>query len=106
MKEISFVVSKNLLETNSLSSVPGKIRCPSTAGNRIFAKLKAMVVDHFVRSIKHQSKNLPKHYEVLYTGSEVPTGPTELSQVQRDKRKLGNYMSRPDSGTYVHSQPR
>ena len=52
-------------------------------------QVKAMVVDHFVRSIKHQSKNLPKHYEVLFTGSEVPTGPTELSQVQRDKRKLG-----------------
>ena len=52
-------------------------------------QVKAMVVDHFVRSIRHQSKNLPKHYEVLFTGSEVPTGPTELSQVQRDKRKLG-----------------
>ena len=26
---------------------------------------------------------------MLFTGSEVPTGPTELSQVQRDKRKLG-----------------
>ena len=52
-------------------------------------QVKAMVVDHFVRSIRHQSKNLPKHYEVLFTGSEVPTEPTELSQVQRDKRKLG-----------------
>ncbi len=48
-----------------------------------------MVVDHFVRSVRHQSKNLPKHYEALFTGSEVPTEPTELSQVQRDKRKLG-----------------
>jgi hypothetical protein len=48
-----------------------------------------MVVDHFVRSVRHQCKNLPKHYEVLFTGSEVLTGPTELSQVQRDKRKLG-----------------
>jgi hypothetical protein len=47
-------------------------------------QVKAMVVDHFVRSIRHQSKNLPKHYEVLFTGSEI-----ELSQVQRDKRKLG-----------------
>ncbi len=37
----------------------------------------------------HQSKNLPKHYEVLFTGSELPSGSTELSQVQRDKRKLG-----------------
>ena len=51
-------------------------------------QVKTIVVDHFVRSIRHQSKNLPKHYEVLFTGSEVPTGPTELSQVQRDKRKL------------------
>jgi hypothetical protein len=47
-----------------------------------------MVVDHFIRSIRHQSKNLPKHYEVLFTGSEAPSGPTELSKVQRDKRKL------------------
>ncbi len=52
-------------------------------------QVKAMVVDHFVRSVRHQSKSLPKHYDVLFTGSEVPTGPTELSQVQRDKRKLG-----------------
>ena len=52
-------------------------------------QVKAMVVDHFVRSVRHQSKNLPKHYEVLFTGSEIPSGPTELSQVQRDKRKLG-----------------
>ena len=52
-------------------------------------QVKAMVVDHFVRSVRHQSKNLPEHYEVLFTGSEVPTGPIELSQVQRDKRKLG-----------------
>ena len=90
MKGISFGVSKNLLEANSLSNVLAKTRCPSTAGNRIFAKSKqSMVVDHFVRSVRHQSKNLPKHYEVLFTGSEVPTGPTELSQVQRDKRKLG-----------------
>jgi hypothetical protein len=51
-------------------------------------QVKAMVVDHFVRSVRHQNKNLPKHYEVLFTGSEVPTGTTELSQVQRDKRKL------------------
>ncbi len=52
-------------------------------------QVKAMVVDHFVRSVRHHSKNLPKHYEVLFTGSEMPSGPTELSQVQRDKRKLG-----------------
>jgi hypothetical protein len=48
-----------------------------------------MVVDHFIRSIQQQSKTLPKHYEVLFTGSEVPSGPTELSKVQRDKWKLG-----------------
>ncbi len=52
-------------------------------------QVKAMVVDHFVKSVRHQSKNLPKHYEVLFTGSEIPSGSTELSQVQRDKRKLG-----------------
>jgi hypothetical protein len=52
-------------------------------------QVKAMVVDHFVRSVRHQSKNLPKHYEVLFTGSDIPSGPTELRQVQRDKRKLG-----------------
>jgi hypothetical protein len=52
--------------------------------------VKAMVVDHFIRSIRHnQSKNLPKDYEVLFTGYEAPSGPTELSKVQRDKRKLG-----------------
>jgi hypothetical protein len=51
--------------------------------------VKAMVVDHFIRSTRHQSKNFPKHYEVLFTGSEAPAGSTELSKVQRDKRKLG-----------------
>ncbi len=51
--------------------------------------VKAMVVDHFIRSIRHQSKNLSKHYELLFTGSEAPAGPTELSKVQRDKQKLG-----------------
>ena len=72
-------------------------------------QVKAMVVDHFVRSIRHQSKNLPKHYEVLFTGSDVPTGPTELSQVQRDKRKLGTmchaliaeHMFTPNLDTYT-----
>jgi hypothetical protein len=49
----------------------------------------AMVVNHSIRSIRHQSKNLPKLYEALFTGSEGPAGPTELSKVQRDKRKLG-----------------
>ncbi len=48
-----------------------------------------MVVDHFIRSIRHQSKTLPKNYEVLFTGSEVLSGSTELSKVQRDKQKLG-----------------
>ncbi len=86
MKGINFVVSKNLLETNSLLSVLVKIRCLSESYLR---QVKAMVVDYFVRSVWHQSKNLPKNYEMLFTGSEVPTGPTELSQVQRDKRKLG-----------------
>ena len=62
---------------------------PSHRWESYLRQVKAMVVDHFVRSIRHQSKNLPKHYEVLFTGSEVPTGPTELSQVQRNKRKLG-----------------
>jgi hypothetical protein len=38
---------------------------------------------------RHQSKNLPKHHEVLFTGSEVSSGPIELSKVQQDKRKLG-----------------
>jgi hypothetical protein len=51
--------------------------------------VKAMVVDHFIRSIRYQSKTLTKHYEELFTGSEAPSGPTELSKVQRDKRKLG-----------------
>jgi hypothetical protein len=36
--------------------------------------VKAMVVDHFIRSIRHQSKSLPKHYEMLFTGSEAPSG--------------------------------
>ncbi len=68
-----------------------------------------MVVDHFIRSIRHQSKNLPKHYEVLFTGSEAPSGPTELSKVQRDKRKLGTmchaliveHMFTPNLDTYT-----
>jgi hypothetical protein len=72
-------------------------------------QVKAMVVDHFVRSVRHQSKNLPKHYEVLFTGSEIPSGPTELSQVQRDKRKLGTmchaliaeHMFTPNLDTYT-----
>ena len=72
-------------------------------------QVKAMVVDHFVRSVRHQSKNLPKHYEVLFTGSEMPSGPTELSQVQRDKRKLGTmchaliaeHMFTPNLDTYT-----
>ncbi len=69
---------KNLHEPNSPSNVCAKIRCPSTAGTRI------------IRSIRHQSKSLPKHYEVLFTtGSEAPSGPTELSKVEKDKRKLG-----------------
>jgi hypothetical protein len=51
--------------------------------------VKATIVNHFIQSIRHQSKNLPKHYEVLFTGSEVPSGPIKLSKVQRDKRKLG-----------------
>ena len=71
--------------------------------------VKAMVVDHFIRSIRHQSKNLPKHYEVLFTGSEAPSGPTELSKVQRDKRKLGTmchaliaeHMFTPNLDTYT-----
>ena len=50
---------------------------PSHRWESYLRQVKAMVVDHFVRSIRHQSKNLPKHYEVLFTGSEVPTGPTE-----------------------------
>jgi hypothetical protein len=36
MKGISFVVGKNLHEPNSPSNVRAKIRCPSTAGTRIF----------------------------------------------------------------------
>ena len=71
--------------------------------------VKAMVVDHFIRSIRHQSKNLPKHYEVLFTSSEAPLGPTELSKVQRDKRKLGTmchaliaeHMFTPNLDTYT-----
>ena len=71
--------------------------------------VKAMVVDHFMRSIRHQSKSLPKHYEVLFTGSEAPSGPTELSKVQRDKRKLGTmchaliaeHMFTPNLDTYT-----
>jgi hypothetical protein len=70
--------------------------------------VKAMVVDHFIRSTRHQSKNLPKHYEVLF-GSEAPAGPTELSKVQRDKRKLGTmchaliaeHMFTPNLDTYT-----
>ncbi len=46
---------------------------------------------------------------MLFTGSEVPTGPTELSQVQRDKRKLGTichaliaeHMFTPNLDTYT-----
>jgi hypothetical protein len=72
-------------------------------------QVKAMLVDHFVRSVRHQSKNSPKNYEVLFTGSEVPTEPTELSQVQRDKRKLGTmchaliaeHMFTPNLDTYT-----
>jgi hypothetical protein len=72
-------------------------------------QVKAMVVNHFVRSVRHQSKNLPKHYEVLFTGSEIPSRPTELSQVQRDKRKLGTtchaliaeHMFTPNLDTYT-----
>ena len=50
---------------------------------------------------------------MLFTGSEVPSGPTELSQVQRDKRKLGTmchaliaeHMFTPNSiGTQVMTQ--
>ena len=71
--------------------------------------VKAMVVDHFIRSTRHQSKNLPKHYEVLFTGSEAPAGSTELSKVQRDKRKLGTmchaliaeHMFTPNLDTYT-----
>jgi hypothetical protein len=71
--------------------------------------VKAMVVDHFIRSIRYQSKNLPKHYEVLFTGSEAPAGPTELSKVQTDKRKLGTmchaliaeHMFTPNLDTYT-----
>ena len=62
---------------------------PSHCWESYLCQVKAMVVDHFVRSVRHQSKSLPKHYEMLFTGSEVPSGPIELSQVQRDKRKLG-----------------
>ncbi len=77
-------------------------------------QVKAMVVDHFVRSVRHQSKNLPKHYEVLFTGSEIPSGPTELSQVQRDKRKLGTmchaliaeHMFTPNLDTYTGDDAR
>ena len=72
-------------------------------------QVKAMVVDHFVRSVRHQSKNLPKHYEALFTGSEIPSGSTELSQAQRDKRKLGTmchallaeHMFTPNLDTYT-----
>jgi hypothetical protein len=72
-------------------------------------QVKAMVADHFVRSIRHQSKNLLKHCEVLFTGSEVPTGPTELIQFQRNKRKLGTmchaliaeHMFTPNLDTYT-----
>ncbi len=71
--------------------------------------VKAMVVDHFIRSTRHQSKHLPKHYEVLFTGSETPAGSTELSKVQRDKRKLGTmchaliaeHMFTPNLDTYT-----
>jgi hypothetical protein len=46
---------------------------------------------------------------VLFTGSEVPTGLTELSQVQPDKRKLGTmchaliaeHMFSPNLDTYT-----
>jgi hypothetical protein len=40
MKGISFVVGKNLREPNSPSNVRAKIRCPSTAGTRIFVTSK------------------------------------------------------------------
>jgi hypothetical protein len=62
---------------------------PSHRWESYLRQVKAMIVDHSVRSVRHQSKSLPKHYEVLFTGSEVSTGPIELSQVLRDKRKLG-----------------
>jgi hypothetical protein len=82
---------------------------PSHRWESYLRQVKAMIVDHFVRSVRHQSKSLPKHYEVLFTGSEVPTGPTELSQVQRDKRKLGTmchaliaeHMFTPNLDTYT-----
>jgi hypothetical protein len=82
---------------------------PSHRWESNLRQVKAMVVDHFVRSIQHQSKNLPKHYEVLYTGSEVSTGTIELSQVQRDKRKLetmchaliAEHMFAPNLDTYT-----
>jgi hypothetical protein len=72
-------------------------------------QVKAMVVDHFVRSVRRQSKNFPKYCEVLFTGSEIPSGPTELSQVQRDKRKLSTmchaliakHMFTPNLDTYT-----
>ncbi len=46
---------------------------------------------------------------MLFTGSEIPSGPTELSQVQRDKRKLGTmchaliaeHMFTPNLDTYT-----
>ncbi len=62
---------------------------PSHCWESYLRQVEAMVVDHFTKSVRHQSKSLPKPYEVLFTGYEVPSGPNELSQVQRDKRKLG-----------------
>ncbi len=86
-----------------------KIRCPSTARTRIFDKSKQWWSITSSDLVRHQSKNLPKHYEVLFTGSEIPLGPAELSQVQRDKRKLGTmchaliaeHMFTPNLDTYT-----
>jgi hypothetical protein len=65
MKGISFVVGKNLHETNSLFGARAKIRCPSTAGTRIFDTSKQWwSIISYDLITRHQSKNLPKHYEI------------------------------------------
>jgi hypothetical protein len=80
---------QNLTRTKFSIKCTRKNPMPKHRWDSYLRRVKAMVVDHFIRSIRHQSKKLPKHYEVLFTGSEAPSGSTELSKVQRDKRKLG-----------------
>ena len=63
-------------------------RMPQHRWEAYLRRVQVLILDHFVRSTRHNNRKLDKYTATLLTGSEPSTSSSELSQVQQDKRKL------------------